>query len=105
VIGPALDATDAAAQPIRVAANLNLCFPGLDSEGLMLAMPGLAVSSGATCASADAHPSHVLSGMGLSDDFARGTLRFGLGRFNTESDVDLAIELVGEAAAKLREFG
>jgi cysteine desulfurase len=68
-------------------------------------MPGLAVSTGATCASVDPSPSHVLTALGHSADTARSTLRFGLGRFNSEADIDAAAELVVSAAKKLREIG
>ena len=104
LIGPALDATDADGQPIRLAGNLNLGFPGLDGEALMLNMPRIAVSSGAACTSADPQPSHVLEALGLSDDSVRGSLRFGLGRFNQEADIALAIEQVGKAVARLASF-
>ena len=100
--GPALDATDAAGRPIRLPGNLNVLFDGIDGETLMLAMDGVAVSTGATCASADPEASHVLKGLGMTDDQARSTLRFGLGRSNTADEVDHVASTVAAAAARLR---
>jgi len=99
--GPALDATDAAGNPLRLPGNLNVAFPGVDGEALMLNMPGIAVSSGAACTSADPEPSHVLRALGMSDDLVRGSLRFGIGRFNTIEQIDIAIEQVVAAVDKL----
>jgi cysteine desulfurase len=64
----------------------------------------LAVSSGAACSSSDPGPSHVLLALGMSEDLARSTLRFGLGRFNTPEDVAFAAETVAAAVRQLREF-
>ncbi|MEX0610608.1 MAG: IscS subfamily cysteine desulfurase, partial [Pirellulales bacterium] len=64
----------------------------------------LAVSSGAACTSTDPGPSHVLRAMGFSEDAARSSLRFGLGRFNTEADVDFAAERVVQAVRGLRKL-
>ena len=63
----------------------------------MMAMRDVAVSSGAACTSADPEPSHVLLAMGLDEDMARASLRFGLGRFTTAEEIDFAIEAVAEA--------
>jgi cysteine desulfurase len=82
--------------------NLNLSFGGLDGEALMMAMRDLAVSSGAACTSAHPEPSHVLRAMGLDEDLARASLRFGLGRFNTEEEIDFAVDYVAEAVERLR---
>jgi cysteine desulfurase len=67
-------------------------------------MPKIAVSSGAACSSTDPGPSHVLLALGLSEDLARSTLRFGLGRFNTQQDVDLAVDDVATAVTRLRKL-
>ena len=68
-------------------------------------MGNLAVSSGAACTSTDPEPSHVLRALGLSEDAARSSLRFGLGRFNTPADVDLAVErVVGGRAASCESW-
>jgi cysteine desulfurase len=100
--GPALDARGANRSPLRLPSNLNLSFGNVDGEALLLAMGNLAVSSGAACTSTDSAPSHVLRALGFSDDQARSSLRFGLGRFNTRADVDFAIERVVEAVRRLR---
>jgi cysteine desulfurase len=89
----------------RLPGNLNLSFGGVDGEALMMAMRDVAVSSGSACSSANPEPSHVLLAMGLSDDLARASLRFGLGRFNTPEEVDFAAQEVGRAVERLRGLG
>jgi cysteine desulfurase len=86
----------------RLPGNLNLSFPGLHGEALMMAMRDIAVSSGAACSSAEPEPSHVLRAMGLDDDLARASLRFGIGRFTTEAEIDEAIAYTREAIASLQ---
>jgi cysteine desulfurase len=86
----------------RLAGNLNLSFGGVDGEALMMAMRDIAVSSGSACSSSNPEPSHVLRAMGLDDDMARASLRFGLGRFTTVEEVDFAIESVVAAVGRLR---
>ncbi len=95
--GPALDPPS-----LRLAGNLNVSFAGVDGEALLLNMRRLAVSSGSACTSANPQPSHVLRALGLSDDAVRSSLRFGLGRFNTEADVDFAVSSVAAAVQRLR---
>jgi cysteine desulfurase len=90
--------------PLRLPGNLNLSFSNVDGEALLLAMENLAVSSGAACTSTDSAPSHVLKALGLTDDQARSSLRFGLGRFNTEADVAFAAERVVNAVRRLRQL-
>src|SRR5262249_22813997 len=75
---------------------------GVDGEALMMGMRTLAVSSGAACTSANPEPSHVLRAMGVPEDLARASLRFGLGRFNTVDEIDFAIDAVAAAVARLR---
>jgi cysteine desulfurase len=89
----------------RLPGNLNLSFPGVDGEALMMAMRDVAVSSGSACSSANPEPSHVLLAMGLSEDLARASLRFGLGRFTTALEVDFAASEVGGAVERLRGLG
>jgi cysteine desulfurase len=89
----------------RLPGNLNLSFVDVDGEALMMAMRDVAVSSGSACSAADPEPSHVLLSMGLSEDLARSSLRFGLGRFTTIEEVDFAIESVAKAVARLRSQG
>lgn len=90
--------------PLRVPGNLNLCFEGVDGEALMMNMGAVAVSSGSACTSANPEPSHVLRAIGLNEDQTRSSLRFGIGRFNTESEIDLAAETVAAAVTKLRQL-
>jgi cysteine desulfurase len=87
----------------RLAGNLNLSFAYVEGEALMMAMRDLAVSSGSACTSAEPEPSHVLRAIGLDDDMARASLRFGLGRFTTAEEIEFAIESVVEAVGRLRE--
>jgi len=82
----------------------NLSFRYVEGEGLMMAMKNLAVSSGSACTSASIEPSHVLKGLGLSDDLAHSSIRFGLGRFTTAEEVDYAIETIKKAVDHLREL-
>ena len=70
----------------------------------MLEIPSLAMSSGSACTSADPQPSHVLEAIGLSVEESRSSLRFGIGRFNTEPEIDTATELLLAAAHKLRKL-
>ncbi len=97
--GPNLDDPE-----LRLPGNLNLVFGGVDGEALMLSMRELAVSSGSACTSTSPEPSHVLRSLGLPDDRVRGSLRFGLGRFNTEAEVEFAIGRVAEAVERLRSM-
>ena len=102
--GPGLDEHDAAGGPLRLPGNLNLAIGGVEGETLQLAMPGLAVSSGAACASSDPGASHVLLVLGLSEQMARSALRFGLGRFNTTENVDFAVQTVVGSVKRLRKL-
>ncbi|MFC0606220.1 IscS subfamily cysteine desulfurase [Rufibacter quisquiliarum] len=82
----------------------NISFKYVEGEGLMMGVKDIAVSSGSACTSASLEPSYVLKAMGLSDDLAHSSLRFGLSRFTTEEEVDFAINHVKEAVTKLREL-
>ena len=86
----------------RLDGNLNLSFAYVDGEALMMAMRDVAVSSGAACTSAEPEPSHVLRAMGRDEDMARASLRFGVGRFSTDEEIDRAIEVVARAVSGLR---
>jgi cysteine desulfurase len=86
----------------RLPGNLNLSFPYVDGEALMMAVRDVAVSSGAACTSANPEPSHVLLAMGLDEELARASLRFGLGRFTTTEEIDFAIKAVADAVDRLR---
>lgn len=89
----------------RLANNLNLRFAGVDGQALTLKMRDLAVSSGSACTSANPEPSHVLRALGLKDDAVRSSLRFGLSRFTTEAEIDLASDIVCAAVRSLRQLG
>lgn len=82
----------------------NISFKFVEGEGLMMAMHHLAVSSGSACTSASLEPSYVLKNLGLDDELAHSSIRFGLGRFTTEEEIDYAIEHVTQAVNKLREM-
>lgn len=82
----------------------NISFKYVEGEGLMMAMKDLAVSSGSACTSASLEPSYVLKSLGLSDDLAHSSIRYGLGRFTTEEEVDYAIEVTKKAVTHLREL-
>lgn len=86
----------------RLPGNLNLSFPEVDGEALMMALRDLAVSSGSACTSAEPEPSHVLQALGLDEALARASLRFGLGRFTTADEIEFAIESVAQAVVRLR---
>lgn len=101
--GPTLDSPPGTLPP-RLAGNLNVAFDLVDGEALMMSMGNLAVSSGSACTSANPEPSHVLRAIGRSDDQTRSSLRFGLGRFNSISDVEFAIKNVSEAVTRLRNL-
>lgn len=82
----------------------NISFKHVEGEGLMMGIKDLAVSSGSACTSASLEPSYVLKNLGLDDDLAHSSLRFGLGRFTTDEEIDYAIEHVKTAVHKLRDM-
>ncbi len=88
----------------RLPHTTNISFKYVEGEGLMMAMKDLAVSSGSACTSASLEPSYVLKSLGLNDDLAHSSIRFGLGRFTTDEEVDYAIEVTKTAVNKLREM-
>jgi cysteine desulfurase len=87
----------------RLAGNLNISFNFVEGEGLMMAIKNVAVSSGSACTSASLEPSYVLRALGVGDELAHSSIRFGLGRFNTEEEVDYVADLVTEKVKKLRD--
>ena len=86
----------------RLPGNLNLSFAHAQGEALLMALKNVAVSSGSACTSASVEPSYVLRAMGVSDDLAHSSIRFGLGRFNTMAEVDYVIEEVTRVVRHLR---
>lgn len=89
----------------RLPGNLNMSFAGVQGEELLTALDDIAVSSGAACTSAHIEPSYVLKALGISDELAQASLRFGIGRFNTEAEVDYVAGRVIETLKQLRELG
>ena len=88
----------------RIGNNLNISFNYVEGESLMMAINGIAVSSGSACTSSSLEPSYVLRAIGLSDELSASSIRFSVGRFTTEEDVDAAITLVRQKVEKLREL-
>jgi len=88
----------------RIPHNLNVSFNFVEGESLIMAVKDLAVSSGSACTSASLEPSYVLRALGRSDELAHSSIRFTLGRFTTEEEIDFAIDLIKRKVAKLREL-
>ncbi|CAN7294679.1 IscS subfamily cysteine desulfurase [Massilia sp. LjRoot122] len=88
----------------RVPHNLNVSFNYVEGESLIMAIKDIAVSSGSACTSASLEPSYVLRALGRSDELAHSSIRFTIGRFTTEQDIDFAIELLKSKVGKLREL-
>ncbi|HWT29813.1 MAG TPA: IscS subfamily cysteine desulfurase, partial [Propylenella sp.] len=88
----------------RVPHNLNVSFNFVEGESLIMAVKDLAVSSGSACTSASLEPSYVLRALGRSDELAHSSIRFTLGRFTTEEEIDFAIDLIKRKVEKLREL-
>lgn len=91
-------------QQHRLPGNLNMTFAHVDSESTMMGLRDVALSSGSACTSAAIQPSHVLRALGLSEEAAHSSLRFGLGRFTTEEEVDFVAERLIDVVRKLREL-
>jgi len=81
----------------RLACNLNVSLPGVRAEQILLKCPGIAASTGAACATGSQKPSHVLKALGLAPEQIDGAIRFGLGRFTTQDEIDVAIEAIMQA--------
>ncbi len=88
----------------RLPHNLNVSFDRLEGESLLVGLDDIAVSSGAACTSVNPEPSHVLRAIGVPDDLARASLRFGLGRWTTAAEIDYAVEKVSSLVNRLREL-
>jgi cysteine desulfurase len=88
----------------RVAHNLNISFNYVEGESMLMALKDIAISSGSACTSASLEPSYVLRALGRNDELAHSSIRFTIGRFTTEEEVDFTINLVKEKIAKLREL-
>src|SRR6202020_749266 len=88
----------------RLPNNLNMSFAYVEGESLLMGINDVAVSSGSACTSATLEPSYVLKALGLGDDVAHSSIRFGLGRFNTQGEVDYVADKVIGIVKKLREL-
>ena len=88
----------------RLPNNLNVSFAFVEGESLMLGVKEIAVSSGSACTSASLEPSHVLKAIGISDDLSHTSIRFSLGRYTTEEEIDFVIQKVSQTVKKLREL-
>ncbi len=88
----------------RLPGNLNLSFAYVEGEALLMALKDVAVSSGSACTSANPEPSYVLKALGVGDDLAHGSIRFGLGRFTTDEEIDYVIEEVVQTVNHLRSL-
>jgi cysteine desulfurase len=88
----------------RLPGNLNISFAYVEGEAMLMGLKDVAVSSGSACTSASLEPSYVLRALGVEEELAHTSIRFGLGRFNTEEEVDFVIDLVAAKVKKLREL-
>jgi cysteine desulfurase len=88
----------------RLPGNLNISFAYVEGESLLMGINDVAVSSGSACTSATLEPSYVLKALGTGDDLAHSSIRFGIGRFNTEAEVDYVADKVSETVKRLREL-
>ncbi|AWK06515.1 IscS subfamily cysteine desulfurase [Flavobacterium crocinum] len=87
--------------PNRIYNTTNICFPGVNSEQLIMALGNISVSNGSSCSSVTSEPSHVLKAMELSDEEALSSIRFSLGRFTTDEEIDITVERVLSLAQQL----
>ena len=88
----------------RLPNNLNMSFAYVEGESLLMGINDIAVSSGSACTSATLEPSYVLKALGVGEDLAHTSIRFGLGRFNTEEEVDYVTDKLVQVVTKLREL-
>ncbi|MEZ4401772.1 MAG: IscS subfamily cysteine desulfurase [Kofleriaceae bacterium] len=88
----------------RLPGNLNISFAFVEGESLLMALKDIAVSSGSACTSASLEPSYVLRALGIGEELAHTSIRFGIGRFNTEAEIDYTIDVVVTAVERLREL-
>jgi cysteine desulfurase len=88
----------------RLPHNLNISFAYVEGESLLMGINDIAVSSGSACTSATLEPSYVLKALGMGDDLAHSSIRFGIGRFNTAEEVEYTADRVIEVVKKLREL-
>ena len=87
----------------RLAHNLNLCFPGLEAESIIMKMKTIACSTGSACSSANLEPSHVIKAIGRDSEIAHSTIRFSLGRFTTKDEIHFAIQEINRTVSELKK--
>jgi cysteine desulfurase len=90
-------------QEYRLGNNINISFPGLDAETLIIKMKGIACSTGSACSTANLEPSHVLKAIALNNEMAHSSIRFSLGRFNTKEEILTAIEEIGCILSEMKD--
>ena len=88
---------------LRLPHNLNLCFPGLEAESMIMKMKNVACSTGSACSSANLEPSHVLKALGRDSELAHSAIRFSLGRYNTENEIDFAIKEIVNTVSLIKK--
>jgi cysteine desulfurase len=88
----------------RLPGNLNISFAYVEGEAMLMALKDVAVSSGSACTSSSLEPSYVLRALGVEEEMAHTSIRFGIGRFNTDEEIDYVVELVARKVDKLREL-
>jgi cysteine desulfurase len=88
----------------RLPGNLNISFAFVEGEAMMMALKDVAVSSGSACTSASLEPSYVLRALGVGEEMAHSSIRFGLGRFTTQEEVDYVVHLVADKVKRLRDM-
>src|SRR5262245_1267489 len=88
----------------RLPGNANISFAYVEGEGLMMGIKDIAVSSGSACTSASLEPSYVLRALGVGDELAHSSIRFGIGRFTTQEEIDFTIDHVAKEGHRLREM-
>ena len=88
----------------RLPGNLNLSFAYVEGESLLMGLRDVALSSGSACTSASLEPSYVLKALGVGDDLAHSSIRYGIGRFNTEEEIDFVADLTVNTVNRLREM-
>lgn len=88
----------------RLHGNMNISFACVEGESLIMAIKDIAISSGSACTSASLEPSYVLRALGIDEDLAHTSMRFGFGRFSTDEEVDYSIELMVREVSRLREM-
>jgi len=88
----------------RLPGNLNMSFAYVEGESLLMGINDIAVSSGSACTSATLEPSYVIRALGIDDELAHSSIRFGLGRFNTEEEVDYVTDRVSKEVKRLRDM-